>query len=272
MPARRDVGAALREGGSRRRDSRRLDVLTWGLTPAWPKSARIGHALVNALAGTVAKQPSFASLGGPNGGSLWPTRHHLWRDVSDATTGNGPLAFLRRSRSRGDTTEADGGGPSCGAHHGDAVRDAVYATAIRSTSALKNTQLVFGPRRSNVPPQCAIPSSSGGRKWRQKVAREEVRGEVLRVRPVVTSPAPVRADQQAHAVQRARDALGPRECPARRRDRVPVEEPNDRVQGLVHPLRELVAGPHAARWGTPPGPATPTRSAATRHDTPGAGS
>ena len=59
MPARRDVGAALREGGSRRRDSRRLDVLTWGLTPAWPKSARIGHALVNALAGTVAKQPSF---------------------------------------------------------------------------------------------------------------------------------------------------------------------------------------------------------------------
>jgi len=59
MPARLDVGAALREGGNRMRDSRRLDVLTWGLTPAWPKSAGIGHALVNALAGTVAKQPSF---------------------------------------------------------------------------------------------------------------------------------------------------------------------------------------------------------------------
>ena len=40
-------------------DPRRLEVMRWGLIPAWAKDARFGARTINARAETVADKPAF---------------------------------------------------------------------------------------------------------------------------------------------------------------------------------------------------------------------
>jgi putative SOS response-associated peptidase YedK len=73
-------------GGAQERSERRLDVLRWGLIPSWAKDAKIGHALANARAETVAAKPAFrGAWKGARRALVFADAFFEWRDLGDAT-------------------------------------------------------------------------------------------------------------------------------------------------------------------------------------------
>jgi putative SOS response-associated peptidase YedK len=73
-------------GTAEERVERRLDVLRWGLIPSWAKDPKIGNALANARAETVAEKPSFrGAWKGARRALVFADAFYEWYDLADAT-------------------------------------------------------------------------------------------------------------------------------------------------------------------------------------------
>jgi putative SOS response-associated peptidase YedK len=57
-----DIVAILNNGGAQNDEDAQMQLLRWGLIPAWAKDETIGSRMINARAETLAEKPSFRNL------------------------------------------------------------------------------------------------------------------------------------------------------------------------------------------------------------------
>lgn len=76
---------------------RQIDLLRWGLVPAWAKEPKVGYAMINAMAETVASKPAYRGAFGKGRRCLVPFNgFYEWKAEPD---GKQPVYFSHRDGS-----------------------------------------------------------------------------------------------------------------------------------------------------------------------------